>query len=720
MDDNEESLPSSSASHSANAILQAGERVEQELMQIRKELEEKTRQLDNALTILRATMESASHGILVTDETGLVLRFNERYLRMWNIHPSVMDTGQHRILAKFCCKHIADPQRFLNRMKEIYETWPPETSELLELSDGRTFEGTSKIQYADGRSIGRIWSFRDVTARRRAEEALRDSNERLFFMADAMPQKIFTARPDGDVDYVNQQWRDYTGLVLEQIAGWEWIRLIHAEEAGECIRLWRHSLATGEPFRVECRFRRAAGDYRWHLIQARAKRDARGNITMWVGSNTDIHSIKQADEEKKQLLENERIARSEAERANHTKDEFLATLSHELRTPLNAILGWSQLILQGTMKVDNVRRGIETIERNARAQNKLIEDLLEMTSIMSGKVRLDMQQVDIASIVDAAIQSIMPAAEAKGIRILDMTDRTDAADRSARLISGDQSRLQQIVWNLLSNAVKFTPPAGTVEATVERKASCLEIIVKDSGIGIKPEFLGYVFDRFRQADSSLTRRHGGLGLGLAIVKQLVELHNGTVRAESDGEGKGASFIVALPLPAGNTETMSGPYPPSPPYRRDRGKDTFSGMKILVIDDEADARDFICEVLVQCEAEVIAAASALEGIEILKNRRPDIVISDIGMPEKDGHEFIREIRSLSAMDGGETPAIALSAFAHSDDRARAVLAGYHIHLAKPVESRELIAAIGNLIACTSREPADKPDAAAPGISLPDTR
>ena len=688
-DDNEKNASSFPPPHSAHAVLQAGERVEQELMRIRGELEEKTRQLDHSLTILRATMESASHGILVTDETGLVLRFNERYLQMWHIHPDVMNAAQHRILAKFCCKHVTDPQQFLDRMKEIYEAWPTETHDLLELTDGRMLEASSKIQHAGGKSIGRLWSFRDVTARRRAEEALRDSNERLFFMADAMPQKIFTARPDGDADYFNWQWREYTGLVLEQMAGWEWTRLIHADDVAECMRFWNHSLATGEPFRMECRFRRADGEYRWHLIQARAKRDTRGNITMWVGSNTDIDSIKQAAEERERLLENERIARNEAEQANRIKDEFLATLSHELRTPLNAILGWSQLILQGTMNEDSIRRGIETIERNARAQNKLIEDLLEMTSILSGKVRLDIYPVELACVLDSVIQTVMPGAEAKGIRIL------DTIDCAGDLIPGDQNRIQQVIWNLLSNAIKFTPQGGTVEVAARRQEGHLEIAVKDSGIGIRPEFLAYVFDRFRQADSSRTRSHGGLGLGLAIVKQLVELHNGTVRAESEGEGKGAAFIVTLPLARA---ADCGEKQQAAQCGRANGHSDLSGMKILVIDDEADARELINEVLVQCKAHVLTAASAGEGIEILKSQRPDLVISDIGMPEWDGYELIRAIRGLSAANGGQTPAIALSAFAHEDDRMRAMTAGYQVHLAKPVESHQLIAAIGDLIEC----------------------
>jgi PAS domain S-box-containing protein len=689
MDEKEQSLPQSVTSQT-NAVLQASQRVEHELQKVKKALEDKTRQLDHSLSILRATIESTADGILVTDKGGDVLRYNERYLQMWQVQISeIADIRQHAQLLKLTSKYVADPQQYLDRMRDIYGTWPAESHDLLELVDGRVFERFSKIQYAEDQVIGRVWSFRDITARRHAEDALQESTERLRFMAEAMPQKIFTARADGAVDYFNQQWKDYTGLAPEQMQGWEWTKLIHQDEVDECIRHWQNALDTGAPLQVECRFRQANGAYRWHLIQAQARRDPKGYISMWVGSITDIDTLKRANEEKRQLLENERIARSEAERANRIKDEFLATLSHELRTPLNAILGWSQLILQGTMKKEDIQRGLETIERNARVQNKLIEDLLEMSSIISGKVRLDMQRVDLASVAEAAVESMAPAAEAKGVRI------RKTIEASAGVVSGDSNRLQQIIWNLLSNAVKFTPKGGTVEVIVERVASHLEVTVKDSGIGIRTEFLAYVFDRFRQADSSLTRNHGGLGLGLAIVKQLVGIHGGTVRAESEGENRGASFIVTLPL-APLAADVKGAYCLAPGHPDSmNGRIVLSGMRILVVDDERDARELIQEVLGKHQADVITAASASEGLEILKSQRPDVMISDIGMPEKDGYQFIREVRRLPAAHGGKTPAIALSAFAHSEDRTQAMLAGYQIHLSKPVESDELVVSIGNL-------------------------
>ncbi len=396
-----------------------------------------------------------------------------------------------------------------------------------------------------------------------------------------------------------------------------------------------------------------------------------------------------ADAEKRRLLENERIARNEAERASQLKDEFLATLSHELRTPLNAILGWSQLILSGNMKQEDIHRGLETIERNARAQNKLIEDLLEMSSIISGKVRLDMQQLDVASLVEAAVESVNPTVQAKGIILQKNIDRRTGP------VLGDSNRLQQIFWNLLSNAIKFTPKGGKIEVVVEQIGSYLEIKINDSGLGISPDFMPYVFDRFRQADASLTRQYGGLGLGLAIVKQLAELHGGMVRAESGGTGKGASFIVKLPLAVVNDKVRNEPFSlKQDPFEGENL--SLSGVKVLVIDDELDARELIKQILIRCHASVTTATSAAEGLGLLQTEKPGLIISDIGMPEKNGYQFIRDVRNLPAESGGKTPAIALTAFARPEDKISAMNTGYQGYLTKPVEPGELIATVSSLV------------------------
>ena len=405
--------------------------------------------------------------------------------------------------------------------------------------------------------------------------------------------------------------------------------------------------------------------------------------------------MRRGNAEKDRLLERERAARQDLEHAGRMKDEFLATLSHELRTPLNAILGWAQVMQLSSDSIPNdLREGVAIIERNARAQTQIIDDLLDMNRIISGKVRLDVQRVDLASVVHAAIETVQQAARAKEIRLQAILDPASGP------ISGDPNRLQQVFWNLLMNAVKFTPKGGRVHVTVERVNSHLEFRVMDTGEGIDPEFLPHVFERFLQADASTTRRHGGLGLGLAIVKQLVELHGGAVAATSPGLGQGATFTVMLPLTvlhpdpdvvAERRHPSSGPTGKSPEPCTD-----LAGVRILVVDDEPDARALLNRVLQDCKAAVIMASSAAEAVTLLQRHRPDAIISDIGMPDEDGYSLIRKIRSFTADQGGETPAVALTAYARSEDRIQAIVAGFQHHLAKPVGASELIAVIASLV------------------------
>jgi signal transduction histidine kinase/ActR/RegA family two-component response regulator len=397
-----------------------------------------------------------------------------------------------------------------------------------------------------------------------------------------------------------------------------------------------------------------------------------------------------AAEERSRLLEAERQARSEVERVSLIKDEFLATLSHELRTPLNAVLGWSEYLRSRTADDTDTRRALETIVRNARAQAQLIEDLLDMNLIVSGKIRLDVQRVDLVPIVEAALESVRPSANAKSIVL------RSTVDPNAGAVFGDPNRLQQVLWNLLSNAVKFTPKGGKIDVLVQRVNSHAEIAVYDTGMGIGPEFLPHLFERFRQADSSTTRKYGGLGLGLSIVKQLVELHGGSVRAESRGLGCGATFVVSLPLrPVVESNGASRTHPTSQSVLPRAPSVSLSGIRVLLIDDEPDARDLLRSLLTAAGAQVLTAASADEGLLCAKSERPDVIVSDIGMPERDGYEFIRDVRRLSSAEGGKTPAIALTAFARSEDRTRAMLAGYQVHVSKPIEPVELIATIKSL-------------------------
>jgi len=396
-------------------------------------------------------------------------------------------------------------------------------------------------------------------------------------------------------------------------------------------------------------------------------------------------------EERSRLLSSEKLARNEAERANRLKDDFLATISHELRNPLNAILGWAHMMRLGKLNEANTERAVETIYRNAKSQSQLVADLLDVSRIISGKLRLDVRTVDLISIVNAAIDSIRPATDAKSIRLQTLLDP------AAGPISGDADRLQQIVWNLLTNAVKFTPKGGRIQVKLQRIDSHVEIVVTDSGVGINKEFLPYVFDRFRQADASTTRIHGGLGLGLSIVHQLVDLHGGTVAVESEGEGKGATFTIMLPFVGVISQTE--PEPASLTQSEDilsfEGLPSLQGLKVLVVDDEADTRELIGEVLKECGSEVIITCSAAEALEALEQHQPDILISDLGMPDEDGYSLIEKIRALPLERGGNIPAAALTAYARAEDRMRVLRSGFQFHLPKPVDSAELVTVVASL-------------------------
>jgi PAS domain S-box-containing protein len=396
-------------------------------------------------------------------------------------------------------------------------------------------------------------------------------------------------------------------------------------------------------------------------------------------------------EERSRLLSSENVARREAERANRLKDEFLATISHELRNPLNAILGWAHMMRVGKLNEANAERAVETIYRNAKSQAQLVADLLDVSRIISGKLRLDVRTVDLISIVNAAIDSIRPAADAKSIRLQTMMDP------AAGPISGDADRLQQIVWNLLTNAVKFTPKGGRIQVKLQRVNSHVEIVVSDSGVGISKEFLPHVFDRFRQADASTTRIHGGLGLGLSIVHQLVDLHGGSVTVQSEGEGQGATFTITLPFVGVISQKESEAVHPtqSEEILSLDGLPSLQGLKVLVVDDEADTRELIGEVLKECGSEVIITRSAAEALEAIEQHQPDILISDLGMPDEDGYSLIEKIRALPSERGGNIPAAALTAYARAEDRMRVLRSGFQFHLPKPVDSAELVTVVASL-------------------------
>jgi PAS domain S-box-containing protein len=540
-------------------------------------------------------------------------------------------------------------------------------------------------------------------SRRRAEKArdeleksqlhLRESESRFRQLADSAPVLIWMTDAAGNCSWLNRPWLEFTGQPLEEQTGRGWEAYIHPDDLERSEKIFRRHFETRTTFEIDYRLRRHDGIYRWILARGMPLFSGDGSFLGYMGGCIDIHERKEAEKDSEALLKMEQRARLDAERTALLKDEFLATVSHEMRTPLTAMLGWVQLLRSGTISADTVPQALETIERNARAQAKLIDDLLDMSRILSGRLRLDVQQVQPAEIVEAAISAAEPAATAKNVRLI-----SDLAPRTGPVV-GDPTRLQQIIWNLLNNAIKFTPSKGTVTVRMSRLDFSLQISVSDTGEGITPEFLPHVFDRFRQQDASTMRRHQGLGLGLAIVKQLVELHGGSVEAQSEGIGKGSTFVVSLPV--------SASFPPEPvrvdpvtPVKHEESREeiplpSLLGTKVLVVDDDADARELLRSILAQSGASVRTAGSVDEALRQFEARRPHVLVSDIGMPGRDGYELIREIRTRDEENGGLVPALALTAFARSDDRRRAIGAGFHMHLAKPVEPAELVTVVSSL-------------------------
>ena len=562
-------------------------------------------------------------------------------------------------------------------------------------------DGAIECVYPDGRSPGpadeRLLALaRDLSTiavqSQASAEALRWSEEQLRATFEQAAVGIASATLDGRIAFTNRKFCELMGYPAEELMGRDFVDLTHPDDAAATTQQMKR-LLSGEQrdYSIEKRYLRRDGSSFWSNATVTLLRDAEGKPLRFVGVIEDITARRKAQD-------SERHALAEAERAGQMKDEFLATLSHELRTPISAILGWTHLLRVRPPAAAELGKGLEIIERNARLQVQLVEDLIDMNRITSGNLRLDVQAVMPVNFIEAALETVRPAADAKGIRI----ERT--LDPAAGPVSGDAARLQQVVWNLLNNAIKFTPKDGKLHVVLQRVNSHVEISVADNGAGIEPQFLEHVFERFRQADASTTRRFGGLGLGLSIVKNLVELHGGTVRARSPGLGMGSTFIVALPAgavqqPSSDTlrehpRTPSGELP-------DFAAIDLSGVKVLVVDDQPDACELVARLLSECGATVVTAPDAQQALALLQDAHPDVLLSDIGMPGMDGYELLRRVRSLDAARGGCTPAIAMTAFARSEDRTRALRAGFQVHVAKPVEPSELVATVASVAGRASR-------------------
>lgn len=534
-----------------------------------------------------------------------------------------------------------------------------------------------------GASIRMVGVCSDITSRKIAEESLRDSEAHFRTMADAAPVLIWMSGPDKLCTWFNKKWLDFVGRTMEQELGNGWAENVHPDDFDRCLEIYTTSFNARRDFAMEYRLRRYDGEYRWIFDNGILRYGPDGAFVGYIGSCVDITPRKALEEERAILLEREQTARAEIERTSRLKDEFLANLSHELRTPLNAIIGWVMRIERKPADVEATREGIEVIKRNARMQADLVSDLLDMSRIIAGSFSLVKEQVDLGSVVEAAINSVRPTLEAKRISVQWTRDDEDL------IVSGDVGRLQQVMWNLLSNAVKFTPAGGSIAVTLAKVDASARIEVRDTGQGITPEFLPYVFERFRQADSSTTREHGGLGLGLTIAKQLVELHGGSIRAQSDGAGKGSTFAVNLPLavPTGPQRT-GGTHPAGFLIEPSGDEVDLQGVQVLVIDDDPDTRDIFELVLEDYRADVLVASSCNDGLELLLSHQPHVILCDVGMPFIDGYEFIRKLRA----SGNRTPAVAVTAFARPEDRNRALAAGYHAHVTKPLEPEHLVSMI----------------------------
>ncbi|WP_341528916.1 response regulator [Nostoc sp. UHCC 0302] len=523
--------------------------------------------------------------------------------------------------------------------------------------------------------------------RKRAEESLQNSEAKYRRIVDTSYEGIWMVDSQAQTEFVNQRIFEMLGYTAEEMIGCSIFDFMDETDDISNQQKLEWLKREGNGFK-EGRWRCKDGSYIWTLISARAIFNEHSEFAGAIAMLTDITDRKRTEEERDRLLQLEQLARTEAETANRIKDEFLAVLSHELRSPLNPILGWAKLLQNGKFDAAALKKALETIERNAKLQAQLIEDLLDVSRILQGKLSLDMVPVNLTTIIEAAMETVHLAAEAKNIQI------QTKLDSSAGYVLGDSGRLQQVMWNLLSNAVKFTPTGGQVNICLECIDKEARISVSDTGKGINPEFLPYVFEYFRQADSATTRKFGGLGLGLAIVHHLVELHGGTVWAESPGEEQGATFTVSLPLikerltikekATADTSIAPATLP-------------LAGIQILLVDDNADTRDFFNFVLEEFGAMVTLVSSATEALQILSNSKPDILLSDIGMPEMDGYTLIRKVRALEVEERRpQIPAIAMTAYAGEINQQQAIAAGFQQHIAKPVAPEDLLKAIFNLV------------------------
>jgi PAS domain S-box-containing protein len=552
---------------------------------------------------------------------------------------------------------------------------------------------SAPIYDSDGHMVLTVVTFIDIAERKHAQEALRQSEERFSKAFRASPDSLVITRvADGLIIEVNDSFVSLAGYSRDELLGKRTLSMGLYADPKDRERMVAILKRQNYVRDFEFLMKRKSGEIRLMRFSAEPL-ELRGE-QCWLTIGHDVTERKQAEQAREGLLRHEKAAREEAEAANRIKDEFLATVSHELRTPLTAIMGWAAMLLKPSLPAAQARHAVEVIARSAKSQSELIADILDVSRIVTGKFKLDVRPVEIESVFHAAVDVVQPSAEAKRIALHVVID-----GRHRRVLA-DASRLQQAIWNLLSNAVKFTSEGGQVEAQLSVASGRAEISISDTGIGIDPQFLPHLFEQFRQADSSSTRRYGGLGLGLAIVRHVVEMHGGTVSASSPGPGQGSTFRITLPLiitvevprPAAATEPKAEPAASGTAAQK---RQMLDHVRVLVVEDDSDTLDLLKLVLHDNGADVVTAPSAREAVNVLEHWRPDVLVSDLAMPEEDGYQLIKQVRSRGSEQGGNTPAVALTAYTRDEDRTRALAAGFQMHLGKPIEPKELIAALATL-------------------------
>ncbi len=631
------------------------------------------RELDHARAYAESLIKNAPDPVFVSDLEGKIHQANDAVFSLLGFRPDeLIEQSLSRIISP------EETWEFMVALREVVDRGVTRNARLHPRSASGdvipTTLNASALRDTEGRVIGAIGILRDMReldkARAYAESLIQNA-----------PDPVFVSDLEGKILQANDAVSHLLGFRQDEVVEQSVSRFLGADETREFVAALREVVEHGVSRNVRLHPRSASGEVISTTLNASALRDADGNVIGAIGILRDMRAYEQ-------VLHDLEDSRRELRDADQAKDRFLAIVSHELRTPLTAMLGWVRLLTTGRLDDATSARALPVIERNTKLLAQLIDDLLDVSGIIAGKLRLEVGPVDLVAVIESAIEAVQGLADAKSIGL------KAVLDPSAGSVAGDPGRLQQVVWNLLANAIKFTPNRGRIDLRLERAGSHARLTVRDTGRGISPELLPHIFDRFRQDER--TRQHGGLGLGLAIVRHIVKLHEGNVWAESDGEGRGATLVVELPLPI---EDVSPAAKPAIVYRRLESASSrlinLAGRRILVVDDEADARDLLAQILGQAGADVIVVGSADEALETLRRWRPDVLVSDIGMPGDDGYVLIRKVRALGAGQGGQVRALALTAYARSEDRALVLEAGFHTHIAKPVDPLELTALIAGL-------------------------